>query len=216
MTDGIRFKICGLTRREDAEAAVHVGADYLGFILHPDSPRYISLEKFRDFAGHLPKGRKVAVSVEPTLDQLKAMDAAGFDLFQLHFRHDTPVATVASWVETVGSERAWLAPKLPPESAFPSALLPLTKVFFFDTFHIRKFGGTGEPGDWVKYAHYKRKHPKKTWILSGGLTPANIVAALKATRARFVDLSSGVESAPGVKDPAKLKLFVERLHDRRG
>lgn len=215
MTDNIRLKVCGLTTADDAELAVQAGADYLGFIQHPDSPRYVALDKFRGFARRLPEGRKVGVIVEPSLVQLAEMNAAGFDLFQIHFRHDLPVATVASWVETVGLARVWLAPKLPPEAEFPAALLPLAKTFLFDTYHVRKFGGTGEAGDWVKYAHYRRVHPKKTWILSGGLNAANIGAALQETKARFVDVNSGVESAPGVKDRAKLARFVECLNERR-
>jgi phosphoribosylanthranilate isomerase len=215
MTDNIRLKVCGLTTAEDAEFAAQAGADYLGFIQHPESPRYLALEKFREFASRLPEGSRVAVIVEPTLEQLAERDAAGFDIFQIHFRHDLPVATVAGWVEAVGMARVWLAPKLPPEAEFPAALLPLTKTFLFDTFHVRKFGGTGETGDWRKFAHYRRVHPKKTWILSGGLNAANIGTALQQTKARFVDVNSGVESAPGVKDRAKLARFVECLNERR-
>ena len=215
MTDGIRLKVCGLTTRADAELAAAVGADFLGFILHPDSPRYLPLEKFSVFAEHLPKGRKVAVTIEPTVAALAGMSAAGFDFFQVHFRHDLPVATVASWAETVGLDRLWLAPKLPPGVSVPAAVLPLTKTFLFDTYHVRKFGGTGETGDWSKFARHQRAHPKKTWILSGGLGPANIDDALRQSGARFIDVNSGVESAPGVKDPTKLQRLMERLNQRR-
>ena len=215
MTDGIRLKICGLTSLDDAGFAAHAGADYLGFILIPESPRYLPLEKFAAFAAHLPAGRKVAVSVEPNVTQLAAMSAAGFDYFQIHFRHDVPASTVASWAQTVGAERLWLAPKLPPGISVPEAVLPLAKFFLFDTYHVRKFGGTGETSDWAKFARHRRAHPKKTWILSGGLSPGNINTALRQSGARFVDVNSGVESAPGVKDHAKLQLLVDRLHDRR-
>jgi len=77
MTDNIRLKICGLTNVEDAEFAAKSGADYLGFIQHPESPSYIPLEKFSSFASRLPKGRRVGVVVEPSLDQLTAMKVAG-------------------------------------------------------------------------------------------------------------------------------------------
>jgi phosphoribosylanthranilate isomerase len=215
MTDGIRLKVCGLTTQGDAEFAAAAGADYLGFILHPGSPRYIPLEKFRTFALSLPKGKKVAVSVEPTPAQLAGMSAVGFDFFQVHFRHDLPLATVASWVETVGAARLWLAPKLPPGINVPAAVLPLAKVFLFDAYHVRKFGGTGETADWTKFARHRRAHPKKTWILSGGLNERNIGDALRLSGARCVDVNSGVESAPGVKDLAKLQRLVARLRDRR-
>lgn len=215
MTDGIRLKVCGLTSPDDAEFAAQAGADYLGFILHPESPRYVSLAKFSGFAAQLPKGRKVAVSVEPTPAQLAEMDAAGFDFFQIHFRHDLAVTTIASWAEAVGGARLWLAPKLPPGVSVPIPVLPLAKVFLFDTYHVRKFGGTGETADWNKFARHRRAHPKKTWILSGGLNPLNITAAIRQSGAKFVDVNTGVESAPGMKDRGKLQQLVGRLHERR-
>jgi len=215
MTDGVSLKVCGLTTQADAEFAAQAGADFLGFILIPESPRYLSLGKFGGFATHLPKGRKVAIALEPTTTQLAEMDAAGFDFFQIHFRHDVPVTTVASWAEAVGSDRLWLSPKLPPGVSVPAAVLPFAKTFHFDSYHVRKFGGTGETGDWSKFKRHRRLHPKKTWILSGGLNPTNISDALRQSGARFVDVNSGVESAPGVKDHGKLQRFVEKLHERR-
>jgi phosphoribosylanthranilate isomerase len=208
MIDGIQLKICGLTSLEDAGQAAEAGADYLGFILHPASPRYLPLERYLALADRLPRGRKVAVTVEPTLPQLAAMNAAGFDFFQVHFRHDLAVSTVASWAENVGRNRLWLAPKLPPGQDVPAAVLPLADTFLLDTFHPDKFGGTGETGDWTKFARHQKMHPAKTWILSGGLTPENVVAALGQSGARFVDVGSGVESAPGVKDHGKIAALV--------
>jgi phosphoribosylanthranilate isomerase len=166
-------------------------------------------------AARLPERKKVAVSVEPTLPELAAMNAAGFDYFQIHFRHDLPVTTVASWAETVGLKRLWLAPKLPPGVDVPAAVLPLAQFFLLDTFQADKFGGTGVTGDWAKFARHRKSHPEKTWVLSGGLNPENIGEALKASGATYVDVNSGVEAAPGVKDHAKLKRFVVRLHESR-
>jgi len=215
MIDGIRFKVCGLTSLVDAEFADRCGADYFGFILYPQSPRHISLETFRAMAPRLPGRRKVAVAVEPTVRDLAAMKAAGFDFFQIHFRPEAPTPTVASWAETVGSDRLWLAPKLPPATDVPAALLPLAKYFLLDTFHADKFGGTGVTGDWAKFARHRQAHPEKKWVLSGGLNPENIGEALRASGARLVDVNSGVESAPGVKDHALLKRFAARLHESR-
>jgi phosphoribosylanthranilate isomerase len=215
MIDGVRIKVCGLTSLVDAEFADRCGVDCLGFILYPKSPRYLSLESFRAMAKRLPERRKVAVSVEPTAIELKEMDAAGFDFFQIHFRSDLPVENVTAWSKIVGAERLWLAPKLPPDVDVPAALLPLAKFFLLDTFHADKFGGTGATGDWAKFARHQQAHPDRVWILSGGLTPENIGEALRASGARFVDVNSGVESAPGVKDQEKLKRFVVRLHESR-
>lgn len=215
MIDGIRFKVCGLTSLVDAECADRCGADYLGFILYPHSPRYVALETYRAMAARLPERRKVAVSVEPTPAELQTMRAAGFDFFQIHFKHDLPAETVMAWSKVVGVERLWLAPKLPPATDVPPALLPLAKHFLLDTFHDEKFGGTGLTGDWAKFTRHQHAQPDKTWILSGGLNPGNIGEALRASGARFVDVNSGVESAPGVKDHAMLKRFVVRTTDRK-
>ena len=215
MIDGIRFKVCGLTSLVDADFADRCGADYLGFILYAKSPRYIPLEQFRSMAARLPEKKRVAVMVAPNLVELGEVIAAGFDFFQIHFPVETSVATVAGWADAVGQQRLWLAPKLPPDAEVPAALLPFAKFFLLDTFHPDKFGGTGATGDWVKFSRHQLEHPEKTWILSGGLNPANIGDALRASGARFVDVNSGVESAAGVKDHEKLKAFVVALHRAR-
>jgi len=207
MTDGIKVKICGLTSPGDAEVAAACGADYLGFILHPGSPRCVTLGDFRAMAGRLPKRPRVAVCVEPAPGALAAMRGAGFDLFQVHFRHDTPVATIEAWSREAGTANLWLAPKLPPGVDVPEAWLALAPCILLDTFDPALFGGTGRTGDWPKFRRHAEAHPEKTWILSGGLTPGNVAAALAGTGARFVDVNSGVESAPGVKDHGKLRVF---------
>ncbi len=211
MIDGIRLKVCGLTSQVQAEFSADAGADFLGYNLYPKSPRYLPLESFQRLARHPAHVRLVAVTVEPTLAELAAMNSAGFDFFQVHFRHDLPASVVASWAETVGVERLWLAPKLPPEVDVPVEMLPPAGTFLLDTFDADKFGGTGRTGDWGKFARHQRAHPNKTWILSGGLNPANIGDAIHQSGARFVDVNSGVESAPGVKDPAKISALVKAI-----
>ena len=213
MIDGIRFKVCGLTSLVDADFADRCGADYLGFIFHPKSPRYISLEQFRAMAPRLPQRRKVAVSVEPTLDALAAMQAAGFDYFQIHFRPETPDTQLTAWSRLVGEKHLWLAPKLPPATDVSAATLAVAKFVLFDTFHADGFGGSGQTGDWGKFERQQRAHPKNFWILAGGLNPDNIGEALRQSGTRFVDVNSGVESAPGVKDETKLKKFVVAMHE---
>src|SRR5215217_2648537 len=116
MIDGIRFKVCGLTSLVDAEFADRCGADYLGFIFYPKSPRAISLAQYRAMAPRLPDRRKVAVSVEPSLDELGAMRDAGFDYFQIHFSESASDETLSAWSRLVGEKHLWLAPKLPPET----------------------------------------------------------------------------------------------------
>lgn len=213
MINGIRLKVCGLTSLVDVDAADKIGADYLGFIFYPKSPRGISLTQFIAMKDRLPPRKKVAVCVEPATADLAAYAAAGFDFFQVHFSADTPAYQIASWAETVGLARLWLAPKLPSQQGVKPEWLPLADTFLLDTFQADKFGGTGETGDWDKFKRHQNGHPNKTWILSGGLNPDNIAAAIAATGAKFIDVNSGVEQAPGIKSPAKLQAFVIALHN---
>jgi phosphoribosylanthranilate isomerase len=216
MINGIRLKVCGLTSLVDAERAARAGADFLGFILYAKSPRYLPLEQFRSMAPRLPGLKKVAVTVEPTLAELREIAAGGFDFVQVHFDAGAIPAGTAAWIAEVGSERLWLAPRLTPESDVPSAVLSMAGTFLFDAFVADKFGGSGKTADWTKFRRQREGHPGKTWILAGGLNPDNIGNALKASGADFVDLSSGIEAEPGIKDQAKLAAFVARLAEDRG
>lgn len=212
MIDGIRFKVCGLTSLVDAELADRCGADYLGFILYPQSPRFVSLAKYAAMLPRLPDRRKVAVSVEPTVEELAAMRAAGFDYFQIHFRPETNEDRLTAWSRLVGEKHLWLAPKLPPGLDPTPATRAVAKFVMIDTYHPTGFGGTGQTGDWDRFARLQDQHRGNHWILAGGLTPENIAPALERSHAKIVDVNSGVESAPGVKDFAKLKAFVVALH----
>jgi len=212
MINGVRLKVCGLTSLVDADAADAVGADYLGFIFYPKSPRGITLTQYAAMKDRLPPRKKVAVSVAPSPAELAAQLAAGFDFFQIHFAADTAIPVMVAWSQLVGRANLWLAPKLPPAEDVKPEWLPLADTFLLDTFHADKFGGTGETGDWAKFKRHREAHPAKTWILSGGLKPDNVAGAITATGAKFLDVNSGVELSPGVKDPAKLKLLVLELH----
>lgn len=212
MIDGIRLKVCGLTSLVDAEWADKCGADYLGFIFHPKSPRHVTLTQYRAMAPRLPERRKVAVTVEPALDELAALRDEGFDYFQIHFRREMSDAQLSAWSQLVGEKRLWLAPKLPPADDVTPATLAVAKFVLLDTFHAEGFGGSGKTGEWAKFARHQAAHPHNFWILAGGLNPENIGEALRATGAKFVDVNSGVEAAPGVKDLEKLKRFVVALH----
>jgi phosphoribosylanthranilate isomerase len=213
MIDGVRVKFCGLTSLVDAQFADRCGADYLGFILHPTSPRYIPLPQYQAMAARLPERRKVAVIVEPDASELTLM-RDDFDFFQIHFRHDVPLVTLAAWAKAVGLEKLWLAPKLPPAVDVSDTLLRFTRYILLDTFH-EGFGGSGRTSDWPKFVRHRQNHPDRFWILAGGLNPDNIGDALRATNASFVDVSSGIEAAPGIKDHEKMKKFVVGIHDAK-
>ena len=140
---------------------------------------------------------------------------AGFDRLQVHFRHDVPLGRVEAWSAEAGPGNLWLAPKLPPGIDVAPEWLSFTDHILLDTFDPALFGGTGRTGDWAKFRRHREANPGRTWILSGGLNPANVGEALAGTGTRFVDVSSGVESAPGVKDHARLKAFVVAVHKAR-
>ncbi len=215
MIDGIELKVCGLTSLPDAVAAARSGADYLGFILFPKSPRYLPLPEFQSMSPRLPDRRKVAVCVEPDPNEL-AMMRDDFDFFQIHYRHDLPLTALAGWAKAVGVEKLWLAPKLPPTEDVSPVHLRLARHIVLDTFSAEAFGGTGKTGDWGKFARHQKANPERKWILAGGLNPENVADAVRTSGARFVDVNSGVEAAPGIKDHGKLKSFVEALHSLAG
>lgn len=211
MIGRITVKICGITRAEDAVAAAEVGADWLGFIFYPKSPRNVTAAQFDAMRANLPTVKKVAICVEPTPADLVRLAAMGFDAFQVHYAHTTPAQRIAAWAEAVGPSRLWLAPKLPPAEDVKIEWLPFAETILLDTFHAEKFGGTGQTGDWSKFKRHRMAHTDKTWILSGGLNPDNIAAAAAATGALFMDVNSGVESAPGRKSMERLVALRHKL-----
>jgi phosphoribosylanthranilate isomerase len=211
MIHGVRFKVCGLTSLVDTEAADAVGADYLGFILYPKSPRYVSLAQFAAMTPRLPPRKKVAVVVEPTAEALAEIKAAGFDYVQVHFSPTTSFATVERWLEVMPRERLWLAPRVPPGQELDSSFIALVDHVLLDTYHPQAHGGTGQTGDWTSFKKLRVGFPRVNFILAGGLNPENIGVALATTGARWVDVNSGIESAPGVKDHSKLQAFVSAL-----
>jgi phosphoribosylanthranilate isomerase len=213
MINDVRFKVCGLRSAEDAAAAASRGADYLGFIFHPKSPRAITLDQYAALEDRLPRVPRVAVVVEPSAAGLRELLDFNFDQFQVHFGAEVPLATLTEWSALAGRGRLWLAPKLPPTEEVKPEWLSLADTFLLDTFHPDKFGGTGETGDWVKFKRHRATHTNTAWILSGGLNPENIAAAVAASDAKFVDVNSGVEDSPGVKSREKLKAFARALHE---
>jgi phosphoribosylanthranilate isomerase len=162
-------------------------------------------------APRLPERKKVAVAVEPSNEELAAMRDTGFDYFQIHYRSDIPDAQLTAWSRIVDEKRLWLAPRLPPHENVSDAARALAKFILLDTYH-EGFGGSGRTSDWGKFARHREAHPGNVWILAGGLNPENIGEALEKSGARFVDVNSGVESSPGVKNEARLKAFVVGIH----
>ena len=191
--------------------ALSLGASYLGFILYSKSPRSIDIEEFASLNVSLTDSFRVVVDVRPEMDKVKQYVSAGFDFFQIHFSDVHDAEYLAELTELVGRYRLWLAPKLPPETLFPESLFDYTDNFLMDTFQKDGFVGSGKTGDWAGFRQLKNDYPEKTWILAGGLNPDNIEDAVKQAEADIVDVSSGLESSPGIKSEEKLRAFFENL-----
>jgi phosphoribosylanthranilate isomerase len=216
-----RIKICGITRAADAEQALELGADYLGIIVYEKSPRAVPMARIPELLEVIPRGRRVLVDVAPDNERLRRFADCGFDACQIHFDLDAPMAAVAGWSDLVGPDALWLAPRIAPEVIdFPQILMGFADTLLLDAFDRSAYGGTGQAGrNWQRFLDCTVLFQHKRWILAGGLSPDNIGAALAFTEAEWIDVNSGVERAPGVKDPAKLAALFGRVREfdaRRG
>jgi phosphoribosylanthranilate isomerase len=206
-----RIKVCGITRREDAELALSLGADYIGIILYEKSPRAVAPGAVPSLLEVVPPGKRVLVDVATPADRLESYMSLGFDAFQIHFDLDIPMASVAGWAGLVGQDRLWVAPRIPAgEPNFPQILMEFADTILLDAYDKEAYGGTGRAGlNWQRFLDCSLLYQHKRWILAGGLSPDNVREALDFTQAGTIDVNSGVESAPGIKDPEKLRLLFE-------
>ncbi|MGX1318145.1 phosphoribosylanthranilate isomerase [Bradyrhizobium sp. USDA 377] len=202
-------KICGLSTRETLETALDAGADMVGFVFFPPSPRHLSLELGRDLGRQVKqRALKVALTVDAddaTLDNI--MDALSPDIFQLHGKES--VARLRDIKQKFGRP---VMKAVPVASAADLAVLPgyaaVADRILFDARAPKdatRPGGLGEPFDWHLLENLDLKLP---YMVSGGLHADNVAEALRVTGAGGVDVSSGVESAPGVKDPEMIQAFI--------
>tara|TARA_B110000093_G_scaffold68732_1_gene74673 strand:+ start:1349 stop:1993 length:645 start_codon:yes stop_codon:yes gene_type:complete len=205
MNQDVDIKICGMTREEDVELALSLGANFLGFIVYPQSPRGITLERAVALATSVPAGQSVIVDVETAPDDLLRYRDAGFGRFQIHASLPIAEARVARWSEIVWRDRLWLAPRVAPTDVFPEFVLEYTDTVVLDTFSEDQVGGTGHTGDFARFASLKQQYDDTQWMLAGGLSPTNVFDALVHSTASRIDVNSGVETAPGIKDPEKLR-----------
>jgi phosphoribosylanthranilate isomerase len=196
----VRVKICGITRLEDAEAAVGLGADAIGFILWPKSPRVISLDEAARIANALPPFvTRVGVFVNPSLNEAReAVDRVGLDAVQLH-GDETPGAFRALPVRCLKVATLESDDDIRAVAAWPADVMPLV-----DAADRERRGGTGRVANWTRAAQVSFVRPI---VLSGGLTADNVSQAIAATRPWAVDVSSGVETSPGVKSVERMEKF---------
>ena len=207
----VQAKICGITTPEAMQAAVEGGARFVGLVFFPKSPRYVAPALAADLARAVPTGvRVVGLFVDPEDEELEhVLASVPIDMIQLHGaetparvaeirgRFQMPVVKAIAVAEPADLERA-----RPYEDAADRLLFdakPPKNVTALP-------GGNGIPFDWSLLAGQRWRLP---WMLSGGLTPANLAEAVAATGASAVDVSSGVEDRPGHKDPALVARFLE-------
>ncbi len=192
-------KVCGITRVEDARHAVNEGATALGFVFWPGSPRHVAPEAVRAMLDALPR-RVVAVGVfvNESLEGLRrAVEVSGVTMAQLH-GDETPELASAAGVPVL---RALGLEAIAGESA----RWPDDTVWLLDAHDPVRRGGTGRRIDWPAAAAVARE---RRVILAGGLTPENVAEAIATVRPIGVDVSSGVEVSPGVKDPERVTRFL--------
>jgi phosphoribosylanthranilate isomerase len=202
------IKICGITNIEDACFAAASGADAIGFIFHAPSPRYVTPERAKEIIEKLPHGiTKVGVFVNHDAKEVKKiMTLCSLDMVQLHgaespaFCRRFPRSQVIKALALRGED------DLAQLREYP------IKAMLVDAFDPQRHGGTGEKADWALAARVKELHPL---ILAGGLSLTNIQEAIELVSPDAVDINSGVESAPGRKDHAKVKEIIELVHSLR-
>ncbi len=204
----IRIKICGITNLEDALLAAELGAHALGFIFHPQSPRYVAPDAAQSIIAQLPPFvLTVGVFVDAAAAAVKDMAArVGLDWLQLHGNEPPEYCRRLGRRVIKGfriKDEASLAELAPYQGAVQALLL--------DTYKKGQIGGTGETFNWDLAREAKKYGPI---ILAGGLTPENVAQAIAVAQPQAVDVASGVEAALGKKDPEKLRAFFAALRER--
>lgn len=205
----IKVKICGITQPPDIETLNIVRADFAGFVFFPNSPRHLTYDTAKTLASRLdPNIKKVAVLVNPTEQEMsRAISAIEPDYIQLHGQETADmVAHIKNQTGLKIIKAFGIATQEDIEST--KQYEAYVDIFLFDAKpapHAVLPGGTGTQFDWQLATTY---HGKTDWMLSGGLTADNIAEAIKVTKAKMLDVSSGVESAPGQKDTNKIQQFI--------
>jgi phosphoribosylanthranilate isomerase len=197
----VKVKICGLTSAADAVRAAEAGADAIGLMFYPPSPRAIGIADARAIVRELPPFvLRVGVFVNPLEDDVwRAINEVGLSLLQFH-GEEPPEFCTQFGVMSMKAFRVQNQESLAQLERYP------TDAWLLDAYSAKGLGGTGETFNWdlaVRAREFGRPI-----FLAGGLTPANVAEAVRHVRPFGVDVSSGVESAPGRKDPEKVRAFV--------
>ena len=200
----IRVKICGIARVEDAQDAVRCGADAIGLVFYPDSPRFVSVEQARSIADAVsPFVTVVGLFVNPDPVQVRGvMDRLPLGLLQFHGQEANTdcKAYGLPFIKSIAMHEG-------TDSRAVMEGYPDAAGFLLDAWQPQTHGGSGVSFDWRQVP----ENPPAPLILAGGLTPGNINAAIKSVNPYAVDVSSGVEQSPGKKDDRLVKEFFQQI-----
>jgi phosphoribosylanthranilate isomerase len=200
-----KVKICGITNNDDARVAVEAGADLLGFIFYPPSPRYVTPEQARALVTSLPPSLlTVGVFVNEDVETITRIARdSGVQMVQLHGEESPELCGQVHW-PVVKTFR--FTEQIRPDMMQHYAV----HAFLIEGFHADVYGGGGARADWQRVALL---HTYGRIILAGGLTPENVREAIRIVRPYAVDVCSGVEAVPGKKDRHKVRAFIAHAKD---
>jgi phosphoribosylanthranilate isomerase len=218
------IKICGITSLEDAQTAVDAGADAVGFVFWEKSPRNIDPSKAREIVAQLPDGvEKVGVFVDEVSDTFRIVGHVGLTGMQVHYmrqeRSPNREKVDGLGAYTFGDVKLYLAFPAEMLIGFAASLREMDRpwqgasAIFVDSGTAQKPGGTGKTFDWDEMAsEIVALGQQVPTVIAGGLTPDNVGEAIRRFKPFGVDVSSGVERAPGKKDPEKIRAFGQAVH----
>lgn len=202
-----RVKICGITRQQDIQSVVNAGADAIGFVFFPPSPRSVTIEQAQALAKHIPAYvQMVGLFVNASVEEIQqALQHVPLDILQLH-GDETPEQ--CQQIAKATGRRWYKAIQVKPELDLISTIQQYqdagASAMLLDAWHPELKGGTGHSFDWKQFPQLDIP-----LILAGGLTPDNVEDAIKTTQAYAVDVSGGVESAKGIKDQQLVEHFMQ-------
>jgi phosphoribosylanthranilate isomerase len=195
------IKFCGMTRGQDVAAAIELGVDAVGFVLWPGSPRHITLNRTAEIIATMPAAvTAVGVFVRPSRDDIARAVDAGIRVAQIH-AGDAAAASESDC-------EVWVAASLQDDDVMPP--VDREQTVLLDAHDPERHGGTGRTIDWTRAAHVAAR---RRVMLAGGLTPANVAAAVRDVRPYGVDVASGIEDTPGIKNALAMRAFVAAVRE---
>ena len=204
-----KVKLCGITRLEDARYAAAVGADFLGFVQYPESPRYVAPAVAKEIIEWVVGPEPVGVFVNESAEAINARCAeVGFRLAQLH-GHEPPEVCAAVEVPVIKAFQVQHDASAEQLRALIDPYRDVVDFILLDTHHTSLWGGTGESFNWRIARELAGEFDL---FLAGGISAENVAEAIQTMRPYAVDLSSSVEESPGVKDFDKLGAFFDAYH----